>query len=131
MALHVQLRLLAPFLPYVTEEVWSWWQEGSVHLSAWPTAADLGSAGAADGSAIDAVATALGGIRGAKSQAKVSMRHELSRVEISGPEGLVSAARLAEDDLRRAGKVTGDLVFTTADGDELKVHAELSPPADG
>ncbi len=128
LALHVQLRLLAPFLPYVTEEVWSWWQEGSVHLSAWPTAADLGSAGAADGSAIDAVATALGGIRGAKSQAKVSMRHELSRVEISGPEGLVSAARLAEDDLRRAGKVTGDLVFTTTDGEELKVDAELSPP---
>ncbi len=126
LALHVQLRLLAPYLPYVTEEVWSWWQDGSVHRAAWPAAADLGSAGAADGGSIDAVAAALGGIRGAKSQAKVSMRHELTRVEISGPEALVQAARLAESDLRKVGKITGELVFVTTDAAELAVVAELA-----
>ncbi|CUR58209.1 Valyl-tRNA synthetase [metagenome] len=126
LALHVQLRLLAPYLPYVTEEVWSWWQDGSVHRAAWPVAADLGSAGAADGTTIDAVAAALGGIRGAKSQAKVSMRHELNRVEVSGPAALVEAARLAEADLRKVGKITGDLVFTATEGAELTVQAELA-----
>jgi valyl-tRNA synthetase len=128
-ALHAQLRLLAPFLPYVTEEVWSWWQDGSIHTSAWPAAADLGAASAADGSSLNAVAAALTGIRGAKSQAKVSMRHELTRVEISGPAALVDAAQTAEGDLRKAGKIVGDLVFTATDATELTVTAELAETA--
>jgi valyl-tRNA synthetase len=130
-ALQVQLRLLAPFLPYVTEEVWSWWQEGSIHRASWPTAVELGAAAAADASTVDAVAAALVGIRGAKSQAKVSMRAPLSRVEIKGPERLVRAAGLAADDLRRSGKITGDLVFTVVeDADAISVDAELAPAED-
>jgi valyl-tRNA synthetase len=127
LALQVQLRLLAPFLPYVTEEVWSWWQPGSVHRSTWPAVSELGSAAASDPAAVDAVAAALIGIRGAKSQAKVSMRAELSRVEISGPEALVRGAELAEADLRAVGKITGELVFTATEGSELKVTAVLAP----
>ncbi|HWJ10557.1 MAG TPA: valine--tRNA ligase [Nocardioides sp.] len=126
-ALQVQLRLLAPFLPYVTEEVWSWWQDGSVHRAAWPTVTELGSAAASDGTAIDAVAAALAGIRGAKSQAKVNMKTPLARVEISGPEKAVRDAESAAADLVAAGKITGDLVFTVdADATELTIAAEIA-----
>ncbi|WP_028653958.1 valine--tRNA ligase [Nocardioides sp. J54] len=126
-ALQVQLRLLAPFLPYVTEEVWSWWQEGSVHRAAWPTVAELGSAAASDGSAIDAVATALAGIRGAKSQAKVNMKTPLARVEVTGPEQAVRNAEAASADLVAAGKIVGDLVFTVDEqATELSVTAEIA-----
>ena len=126
-ALHVQLRLLAPFLPYATEEVWSWWQEGSIHHAAWPTPADLGAAAAADPSAVDAVAAALIGVRGAKSKAKVSMKAELSRVEITGPSALLAGVESAADDLRRVGRITGELVFTPdEDAQEISVVAELA-----
>jgi valyl-tRNA synthetase len=130
LALEVQLRLLAPFLPYVTEEVWSWWRSaefggGSIHRAAWPVVTELGAAAATDPTAVDAVGAALIGIRGAKSQAKVSMRAELSRVEIAGPEALVRAAELAARDLRAAGKIVGELVFTANDATEISVVAEL------
>ena len=74
------------------------------------------------------MAAALIGIRGAKSQAKVSMRHELTKVRITGPESLVRAAELAADDLRKTGKVTGKLKFTVDESAaELSVDAELAP----
>lgn len=126
-ALEAQLRLLAPFLPYVTEEVWSWWREDSVHHAAWPTVTELGSAAAEDARIIDAVAAALSGIRGAKSKAKVKMRAPLARVEVKGPEKLVRDAESAADDLRRTGNVLGDLVFTVDDSlTELTVDAEIA-----
>jgi len=131
-ALHTQLRLLAPFLPYVTEEVWSWWQDGSVHRSAWPEPTELGAAAAADAAMVDHVAAALAGIRGAKSQAKVSMRTELARVEISGPADVLASVEQVQDDLRKVGKVTGEIVFTATDAAELSVVAEVAEvPTEG
>jgi valyl-tRNA synthetase len=123
-ALHVQLRLLAPFLPYVTEEVWSWWQEGSVHRQPWPAGELDGHDGTPE--VLDAVASALAGLRGVKSTAKVSMRTELSSATVTGPADAVALARQGADDLRAAGKVTGDLTFAEGDGSDLRVTAEIA-----
>jgi valyl-tRNA synthetase len=124
-ALDVQLRLLAPFLPYVTEEVWSWWREGSIHRAPWPTAADLGSASASSPAMLTAVAGVLTGIRGAKSQAKVKMRTPLAAVTVSGPADQIALAEQAAEDLRAAGNVTGELAFVEG-GSEITVDAEIA-----
>jgi valyl-tRNA synthetase len=128
-ALHVQLRLLAPYLPYVTEEVWSWWQDGSIHRATWPTADELGDAARADQAMLSAVAATLRGIRGAKSNAKVSMRTELSRATVHGPADALELAERAGEDLRAAGKITGDLSFVADGSTEVTVDAEVAAPA--
>jgi valyl-tRNA synthetase len=124
-ALDVQLRLLAPFLPYVTEEVWSWWRDGSIHRTPWPTAADLGSASASSPAMLTAVASVLTGIRGAKSQAKVKMRTPLAAVTVTGPADQIALAERAAEDLRAAGNVTGELAFVEG-GSEITVDAEIA-----
>jgi valyl-tRNA synthetase len=128
-ALHVQLRMFAPFLPYATEEVWSWWQQGSIHLQAWPTAAELGERSAYDPAVLDAVAAVLAGIRGAKSTAKVGMRTPVEQATITGPQGALAAIRSAESDLRAVGSITGGLELVVAEDSEIRVDAVLGEPA--
>jgi len=131
-ALHTVLRLFAPFLPYVTEEVWSWWQEGSVHRAAWPEPLDLGAAAASDPTSLDAVAAALAGLRGVKSAAKVSQRTELAHAELTGPASLLDRARIAAEDLRRTGKIVGELAFTPDEtATEITATAELAVTPEG
>jgi valyl-tRNA synthetase len=105
LALSVYLRLFAPFVPFVTEEVWSWWREGSVHRASWPTLDELqGLAG--DPDVLEAASAVLGEIRRAKSDAKVSMRAEVDRVDLTGDAELIERVRLAEGDLLAAGRAS-------------------------
>ncbi len=123
--LEVQLRLFAPFLPFVTEEVWSWWRPGSVHRAPWPDAADLAAATAgADPEVLTVAASVLAEVRKAKSTQKLSLRTEVLRLTVLDAPGGLAALRVAEDDLRAAGVVT-DLVL--GESDERSVTVELAP----
>jgi valyl-tRNA synthetase len=125
-ALSVLLRLFAPFMPFVTEEVWSWWQEGSVHRAAWPSGdADLagGHAAAGDPAVLATAATILGQIRKAKSEAKVSMRAEAERVIVRGPD--LELMRACAADLLAAGNI-GKISFVPTPGGELTTEVALA-----
>ena len=121
--LGVQLRLFAPFLPFVTEEVWRWTNDSSVHLASWPTADELGAGG--DAELLADVAQALIAIRGAKSNAKVSMKAEVARAVFTGPAAVVERLRGIEADLRAVGRIVGEVVWTTAE-EPLSVEVVLA-----
>ncbi|MFF4238252.1 valine--tRNA ligase [Actinomadura geliboluensis] len=118
-ALSVLLRLFAPVLPFVTEEVWSWWRRGSVHAASWPTAAELPAGG--DPAVLAATGEALRQVRKAKSEAKASMRADVSRAVVRGAE----VAHIARPDLAAAGRIA-DLTLEDAPA-ELTVDVELAP----
>jgi valyl-tRNA synthetase len=105
-ALSALLRLFAPFLPFVTEEVWSWWQEGSVHLAPWPRATELLDAGnGTDPALLDVVGSALAEVRKAKSEQRRSQRSEVATLHVRDLAERVAALRMAERDLRDAGHI--------------------------
>ncbi|GAB3192385.1 valine--tRNA ligase [Geodermatophilus arenarius] len=127
LALSVQLRLFAPVLPFVTEEVWSWWQAGSVHRAAWPAADELPGGG--DPAVVEVAAEALAAVRKAKSEAKQSMRADVESATVTAPEAQVPQVEAARDDLVSAGRIAS-LTVVAGEG-PLTVDVVLAAPAEG
>jgi valyl-tRNA synthetase len=119
-ALHVIHRLFAPFLPFVTDEVWSWWREGSVHAQPWPTLAVAG-----DASMLEPVGEVLAAIRRAKTEAKISQKAAVELAVVGGPVEVLTVVRSAAPDLRDSGSVEA---FDWHDADALSCTVTLAPP---
>jgi valyl-tRNA synthetase len=113
-AIDVMLRLLAPFLPFATEEVWSWTHEGSVHTAEWPTAPHDD----APSGLLDAVSAALIGIRRAKTDAKASQKTSVTSAVIAAPADVLGLLEQAADDLKAVGRIE---TLTFEAGDEVAV----------
>lgn len=127
-ALSVLHRLFAPILPFATEEVWSWWQNGSVHTATWPQRSDLvtetGFTVHGD-SHLDAVCGTLSEIRRAKTEAKVSQKAVVEEVVISGPEGAIASITDSWGDIADAGSVQSWSTQVT-DTAEVTVQVKLA-----
>src|SRR5262249_30604229 len=121
-ALSVMLRVFAPFLPYVTEEAWSWWQEGSIHRARWPTAADLlpllednsEPTRQLDERAYQWATDVLFEVRKQRSEAKQPLKVPITGVAVTAHDTTLALMPIVEADLRAALRVQK---FETAVGD--------------
>lgn len=106
------LRLFAPFLPYITEEIWSWGfatsgKDASVHTTAWPTTKEI-SVVKEDipERSLEAAIDVLGQIRGSKTEHKRSLKWGVTKAVASGPKELHAALEAVKEDVLRAGNIT-------------------------
>jgi valyl-tRNA synthetase len=116
-------RLFAPFLPFVTEEVWSWWQDGSVHTATWPLPVEVGVHGAADTSVLAVAADVVGAVRREKTTHKRSMRARVARLTVKGPPATLAAVAAARGDIVDAGGVDD---LSTEESETLSVTVVLA-----
>jgi len=127
-ALSALLRLFAPYLPFVTEEVWSWWRPGSIHAAAWPTPEELfdvsGGEDEQGARTLELAAAVLGEIRKKKSEEQRPLKTAVQRAVVRLPDGDRALLSGCEADLKAAGLIN-ELVVET--GPALEVVVQLAP----
>ena len=132
------LRLFAPFLPFVTEEVWSWWQEGSIHAAPWPMAGELQSlvtdnsdaTRQTDQAIYDWAAEVLFEVRKQRSEAKQPLKVPITRVTVRADFEKIQWMPIIEADLRSSLRVQA---FQTTVGEPQEIVVvgyEPLPPAE-
>lgn len=121
------VRLLAPFLPFVTEEVWSWYRSGSIHHAAWPTTAELGEGG--DAQILEVASQALIVLRRVKSDAKVSPRTPFLSVTVTVPESALAPAALVSTDIAAAVRAETEIVWASGEEVAIANYQLGEPPA--
>jgi valyl-tRNA synthetase len=121
-ALMIMLRLFAPVMPFVTEEVWSWWQSGSVHAQSWPTTAELTAVATASQLHVE-MGSVIADLRRVKTDAKQSMKARIALATISAPADVLTRLQSAQADLISAGGIDQ---INWEISDIVKVEAKLA-----
>lgn len=130
LALSVMLRLLAPYLAFVCDEVWSWTNGGSIHRARWPERHEIVQVSGTDAGAQKAVACvseALNVIRKGKVDAKVSIGTPVQQIVYQATDEAIACLTLVERDLKAASRT--DALILRA-GAEPAVEITLKPAAE-
>jgi valyl-tRNA synthetase len=126
LGLSVLLRLLAPFQPYVTEEVWSWAfaeesGQQSIHRAPWPGEADFaGIEAPAVAGSLQVAIDALAAIHKAKADAAVSAGREVARLVLAGEPAILARLEPVLADVLAAARCAAH---------RLEPRADLEPGA--
>jgi len=127
LGLSVLIRLFAPVLPYISEEIWSWCfaEEAnpgasgvarSVHRAAWPGDADFeGIAPPDDERSFDVAVAALAAINKAKADAEVSMGRDVSSLRLAASRATLATLEGVAGDVLAAARV-GSHAFVVREG---------------
>jgi valyl-tRNA synthetase len=104
------LRLFAPFLPYITEEAWSWSFAGqlgqpTIHRAPWPTTAELEASGAGDGAVFDTAVALLETIHRAKGTAGASVGRHVNVLRVAANAETLRRLAPSLDDVFAAARV--------------------------
>jgi valyl-tRNA synthetase len=129
-ALSVYLRLLAPYLPFATEEAWSWSNPESVHRAAWPAAQDLavqaGTVEDADLTKWDYARELLAHVRRRRSEAKQPLKVPIAKAVIADDPTRLQLLDDIEGDLRSAVRI--DAIIRRPQSGELSIEVEFGEP---
>ena len=109
-ALQAFLRLFAPFLPFVTEEIWSWHfsdkaEHESIHLAPWPSENETeGIASPSHQETLKMAAEILSSVRLKKSTEQKTLKWPVSALSVVGPEDRIAAIELIRFGYRKCRK---------------------------
>lgn len=91
-SLKTALKLFAPYLPFITEEVWNWkFSNKSIHLSTWPTPLSISESN--DEKAGDQACQIISQCRQAKNNKNVSQKHPIQQITITGDNVLLETVK--------------------------------------
>ncbi|MEY3388072.1 MAG: hypothetical protein RI944_845 [Actinomycetota bacterium] len=122
--IHTLLKLFAPFVPFVSEEVWSWWQKGSVHNQTWPKPEEISANKSIGIENLELVTKVLAEIRKAKTEKQLSMKAEVLELEIKTKNEEIEIIKKSEKDLIAAGNIK-NLKYNNQEN-ELKLNIKLA-----
>ena len=115
-ALEIMLRLLAPVIPFATEEVWSWTHDDSIHRSPWPSNKefDRGTGDTDQSGLLDLASEALIVLRRSKTDQKVAQKTAVRSATLQAPAQLQQASA----DVKAVGKIEQ---LTWAEGESIEL----------